>query len=180
MDHTHPRTHFSRSGKWQNVSFLSRPQVPATFPSIHPIPSWALPHKLFFMEKPALTSSPEFRCLLQPAPPPAATDTPDTPHTHISPLNSALHVLELNAICHFMHEHHGTLFSFLHSALDLALLNHFSSFFFFFPLQICQLAIHRLLCILDDRREYQRGALDAATGTCRHCENGLNTPVNSH
>lgn len=125
MDRIHPRAHFSHSGKWQNISSLSLPQMSATLPSTHPIPSWALPRKPSFIEKPALASLPEFLRLLQSALLPAATNTIGTLYAPLFPLNSALRVFELNVICRFMHEHHGTLFSFLRSAPHLALLNHF-------------------------------------------------------
>ena len=119
MDHIHPCTHFSRSGKWQNISSLSLYHR-CLLHSLHQFQAgrypWSCPSK-----KPALASLSEFLYLLQSALLPAATDTIDTLYTPLSLLNSASHVFELNVICHFMHEHHGTLFSFLRSALDLAL-----------------------------------------------------------
>lgn len=71
------------NGKKKNKIILSPPlsQLSATLPSIHPIPSWALPHELFFRQKPASASLPEFRYLLQSALLPAATDTINTLYT---------------------------------------------------------------------------------------------------
>lgn len=144
MNGSHPFTH-PLLMQWEMAKHflsLSLPQMSATLPSIHPIPSWALPHKPSFIEKPALASLPEFLYLLQSALLPAPTDTIDTLYTPLFLLNSALHVFELNLICHFMHEHHGTLFSFLHSALDLALLNNF--FPTNFPAHYSQSSLHPL------------------------------------
>lgn len=102
------------------------------------------------------TSSLEFLCLLQPSPPPAATDTP---YTHTC-LNSALHVFELNAICHFTREHHGTLFI----AFSLRFGSPES---LFFPYQFASSPFTIFSASL------------WSSGRC-HCDHGLSTPENRH
>lgn len=76
-----PTSHTVGNGKTLPL-FL--PQMSATLPSIHPIPSWALRRKLSFIEKLALVSLPEFLYLLQSALIPAATDTINTLYTPLS------------------------------------------------------------------------------------------------
>lgn len=86
-------------------------------------------------------------------PPPAISTTSCNRYSIHTRLNSALHVFELNAICHFTREHHGTLFI----AFSLRFGSPES---LFFPYQFASslfTVFSASLC------EYQRGALDAAT-----------------